>query len=104
LPATRAAASIQTPPSHVAHRVDVDRLPRLPALVLAEVGAAEGGVAPRVRRTAEADLVPRPRVCVEGLDDVAHHDRPRAGDVDRAPDAAVQLALREAVHDLHLHI
>src|SRR5581483_11718579 len=97
--------SIEPPLPHVAHRVVVRALPRLPRLFLAEVRRAEGGIAARIGGAPEADLVPRPGVGVEGLHDVAHHDRPGARLVHRLPDAAAQLRPREAVDDpgLRLH-
>src|SRR5438270_10314482 len=62
--------------------------------------APEAGIAARVGRAAEADLVPRPRVRVERLAGVPYDERPRAADVEPAPDAAVESRLGEAVADV----
>ena len=69
-------------------RLAVDLVPHLPRLTFVR---AEVLVAARVRRPAEADFVPRPRVRVERLRDVAHHDSERARDVERGPHPAVGL-------------
>src|SRR3954451_7220745 len=61
--------------------------------------AAEACVAARIRRSSEADLVPRPRVRVERLQAVAHHGRPGARYVELVPGAAVEIGLREVVAD-----
>ena len=68
----------------------------LPALALA---GADAGVAARVRRAAEADLVPRPRVRVERAQDRARHDLPGARRRQLVPHLAVQLSIRERVDD-----
>src|SRR5581483_4185728 len=82
-------------------RIGPDRLFAFPllALRLVEMRAAEARVAARIGRPAEPDLVPGPRVRVEGLDDVAHHDRPGAADAERVPGAAVELGFREVAAD-----
>src|SRR5262245_60471098 len=64
--------------------------------------ASEPGVSARVGGAAEADLVPGPRVSVEGLERIAHDDAPGAGDVEPVPRAAVEPRLRERVADLEL--
>src|SRR5919204_6940981 len=89
---------------HVSHRIALVRRRALPLLALgaAEVRAAEAGVAARVGRTAEADLVPRPRMAVEGLACVAEERLPRAAHVEPVPRVAVQLPVRKAVAELDL--
>src|SRR5438552_133046 len=89
----RGPASIDPPRLRVAHRIHCKRLDRLPLLAIAEVIGAERGVAARIRRAAEADLVPRPRMRVERLADVLRRHLERTLDVQLVPRAAAEVAL-----------
>src|SRR6185312_281948 len=90
-PASAGSPSVELPPARVLDRVVEHRLLGFPRLALAEMRRPERAVSARVGGAAEADLVPRPGMRVERLRDVAHHDLPGARDVDRVPDAPVEL-------------
>src|SRR5205823_4883349 len=71
---------------------------------LAEPGTAERRVAARVCRAAETDLVPRPRVRVEGREHGAHDDAPGALHVQPFPRRAAELAVGEVLDDVLLQV
>src|SRR6185312_17463982 len=79
----------------------MDRLLALPGLARPD---AQAGIAARVGGAAEADLVPGPWVRVERRQGIAGDDAPGAGDVELGPDAGLELAGRERVHDLRAGI
>src|SRR5215213_9938931 len=86
----------RAPPGDVLDGVERERLLALPCL---RQTGAEAAVAARVRRAAEANLVPCPRVRVERAERVAQQHRPGALDVELLPGAAVELASFEGVAD-----
>src|ERR1700759_129111 len=61
---------------------------------------AQPCIPPWIGRTTEPDLVPRPRVGVEGAEPTAHDDAPRSAD----GNLPIQVALREGLDDLMLRI
>src|SRR5204863_3445767 len=80
--------------------IGVGRLDRLPLLAIAEMVGAEGRVAARICRPAEADLVPGPGMRIEGLADVLRRHLERALDVQSLPRTAAELPVREHGHDV----
>src|SRR3954447_12053290 len=68
----------------------LERLARLVGLAPVRAGM-QAHVAARIGGTAEADLVPRPRMRVERRERAARDDRPGARDVDALPGAVRQL-------------
>src|SRR5205085_6428552 len=82
-------------------RVALEGRRPLPALPLAR---AEAGIAAGIRRTAETDLVPGPRVRVERAQDRAHQHAPCPFGIEVVPPLAPQLTPVEGVDDLVLDL
>src|SRR5581483_3149795 len=85
----------------VRNGVSLERGRALPVFPLAD---AEAGIAARIGRAAEADLVPRPGVGVEGRERLAHDHRPGPRAWELVPDLPMELAVGERLDHVVLDL